>query len=136
MAVSNNSGVKDFFIDTSDKKWNSTGSLIEKGWNNMQPLSKIQVKAITMSELLMQYTDEAVVIDLLKMDIEGMEQSIISNCVNLLPRFRNIIIEFHESKIQNISKIIGRLNKFFNCKVEEGDQKGLSMIYCTNKQMK
>lgn len=57
----------------------------------------IQVRAITMDELLAAHFDASLPIDLLKCDIEGAEATVFANCRSWIGRIRTLVIELHDA---------------------------------------
>jgi FkbM family methyltransferase len=103
-AVTNKTGTRDFYIDTKDY-WFSTSSLLEKGWDESLELERIEVQTISFESILdMNPT-------IIKLDVEGVEQSLIKNNVENLHKADYIIIEFHQNKQQDLNKILKYLAK-------------------------
>lgn len=61
----------------------------------------ITIKAIRLRELLEKYNT----IDFLKIDIEGAELDVLEDCADLLPRVKNLFIEFHNNGGRYLSEL-------------------------------
>ncbi len=79
--------------------WKSGAGIIPKGWKGIQENKEIRVEAVGIRELLVEK------IDLVKMDIEGMEYEVIRNAKELLRNAKNWIIEVHPRKDHRITEI-------------------------------
>lgn len=88
-ALSRRSGGTDLFFDASEDRWYSTASVYRGAWNGKQLSSLIRVNTIRLAELL----DRPV--DLLKMDIEGLEEKVLRDSKDKLNRVKKLIIEYH-----------------------------------------
>jgi len=79
--------------------WKSGAGIIPKGWKGIQTNREIKVEAVGIEELLREK------IDLLKMDIEGMEYEIVRNMGPNIRNIANMIIEVHPRKDHRIEEI-------------------------------
>lgn len=79
VAVSDSDGLMDFFPDGAD------------GGNATAGEEYIAVPALRLRTLLV----EEPYVDLLKMDIEGMELSVLGDCAALLPKVDHVFVEYH-----------------------------------------
>lgn len=93
--------IQALYIDPTDDRWDSSASFIPGGWKGGYNTRKIEVETITLSSVIANQE-----IDLLKLDIEGAEQRVLLETQEHLKRVKNIVIEFHPVKTQNIRKII------------------------------
>ncbi len=111
---------------TSLEGWRSGTGIIPNGWRGVQPSKEIKVRAITIMDYLVEP------IDLLKMDIEGMEYEVVRTAGAKLRQARRVIIEVHPRKDhrrEEIEKILlqnGFKLEFFEDKTSLG--KGLTTI--------
>jgi FkbM family methyltransferase len=83
--------------------WRSGAGIIPKGWKGIQTNREIKVDAVGIQELLQEK------IDVLKMDIEGMEYEVIRNMGPNIKNVKNMLIEVHPRKdhrIEEIQKIL------------------------------
>lgn len=83
--------------------WRSGAGIIPKGWKGIQTNQEIKVEAVGIQELLNEK------IDILKMDIEGMEYEVIRNMGPNIRNVKNMLIEVHPRKdhrIEEIQKIL------------------------------
>jgi len=79
--------------------WKSGAGIIPRGWKGIQTNREIKVEAVGIEELLLEK------IDLLKMDIEGMEYEIVRNMGPKIRNIANMIIEVHPRKDHRIEEI-------------------------------
>ncbi len=79
--------------------WRSGAGIIPKGWKGIQDNLEIKVEAVGIQDLLNEK------IDLLKMDIEGMEYEVIRNMGSSIRNVANMIIEVHPRKDHRIEEI-------------------------------
>ena len=85
--------------------WKSGAGIIPKGWKGIQTNREIRVEAVGIQEILSQP------IDLLKMDIEGMEYEVVRNMGPNIRNIKNMIVEVHPRKdhrVQEIEKILAQ----------------------------
>jgi len=106
-------GKKDLYIDDSGLERFSVGSFNKNCWNGSVPSQKITIK----TEKLTKYIDGTV--DLLKLDVEGSEQRILKGIQKYFKNIKNIILEYHPTKDQDIKKIIEILQKHYNIEIYE-----------------
>lgn len=97
IALSDNNGVRDFYIDNQYDAF-STSGFTPNAWNGKQSTTSICVK----TEKLSQYINSP--IDLMKIDIEGAERGVLMELEdeNKLRYIKNIIVESHGSNIVDI----------------------------------
>lgn len=88
-ALAPKTGEVSLHADISGHDWFTTVSYLQSGWDKRQKTKEIKVRGVTLAEVV------AGPIDLLKMDIEGMEVSVLKSLVGELPRIKNIIAEVH-----------------------------------------
>lgn len=89
VALSPTTGEVTLHADISGYDWFTTVSYLQNGWDKRQKTKAIKVKGVTLSQLVEGP------IDLLKMDIEGMEVSVLKSLRGQFERIRNIIAEVH-----------------------------------------
>lgn len=123
-----------FFIDKSTNNWFSTASYLEGAWTGDQESEQIKVPTITLGELVTRP------IDLLKMDIEGAETTVLQASSDALAFIKHMIIEFHPHRQQSIDDLVKILEPNFDLKFfKDGKQmplkkiKGLFTIEAVNK---
>jgi len=135
-----NSGSRNLFFENSPEGWNSVASFQEGGWKGDKERHKMQssmkVKVITLSSILNDIDSE---IDMIKMDIEGVEQSVLEEAGDELYRVKSLAVEYHPvngQSIDEIQKILRNVN-FKVDVVEDNDKMAsngdgkLAMIYAT-----
>jgi FkbM family methyltransferase len=104
-------GIKDLYIDKTDLERFSVGSFRKNCWNESVPTQKIEVK----TEILDKYMDKPV--DLLKLDVEGSEQTILNSIKEYFKNIKHIILEYHPTKDQSINKILNMLSKSYDIQI-------------------
>jgi FkbM family methyltransferase len=115
-AISNTKGTKDFHIDNSQSNWHSNSSFLKGGWTGKEDTKCIKVKTTTLEE----YANED--IDMLKIDIEGNKLQILKS-IKILPRVKNIAVEYHPVKGSKVKNILDILNRYFDIQIlEEGKE--------------
>lgn len=100
-AIDSSERQRPFYIDTSENQWQSTAGFFENSWNG-QYLNNTAIQVET--KKLSIYLDRSV--DLLKLDIEGLEEKVLKESKGLLKNVKNIVLEYHPIKKQNFRKII------------------------------
>jgi len=96
-----------FYVDKTDWQWWSTGSLLNGAWNGEQKSMEIKVKMVRLD----QYLSKLPRVDLLKLDIEGNEQTVLLSLHHQLDKVQQLIFEFHPTKNQDLTEIINFLEK-------------------------
>lgn len=122
-AVWKKSQRKGFFIDGTERGWNSTAGFYHGMWTGQQKTTEIEVETITLSELM---GDKYV--DLMKVDIEGAETAVLTTSEALLKRVRNLIVEFHPLNERQDNKLLKFLRRFYNQVEITATEQGLSII--------
>ncbi len=103
-AIDSSEGRRIFYIDTSENKWQSTAGFLENSWNKQyNNNSSIEVETKKLSEFLNEQ------VDLLKIDIEGIETQVLTEAKDLLKNVLNIVVEYHPIKKENLKKILSIL---------------------------
>lgn len=91
-AVSDQAGTVPFIVNRDGARdWTWGGSIIHQSWHDTANNRVEQVPAIRLGE----YIGDGV--DLLKLDIEGMETAVLEDLGDELSRVKEIILEFHGS---------------------------------------
>jgi len=83
-------GERPLYFDDSPDQWYSTSGFIKGAWNHTQTSNSIMVPTITLDSLISEP------IDLLKMDIEGAEVSVLTASAQSLPQIRHLVVECHQ----------------------------------------
>lgn len=92
-AVSNQEGTGRLIVSREDKNpWTWGDSLVEMDWNDSSSTSHISTNLIRLSQIIDQ------TIDILKVDIEGMESLVLEEAFGRLRYVRHIIVEYHPSQ--------------------------------------
>ena len=108
-AISTNNGVANFYIDNSENDWHSNSSLLEKSWSGKENTKQVKVDCSRLDN----YIENIDFIDMLKIDTEGSEYSILNSHKDILKKVLNIAIEYHPIKNSKISKILSILQPYF-----------------------
>jgi FkbM family methyltransferase len=104
IAIANSKGNAQLFVDNSDDKWNSNSSLLPGGWTGLEKLSPIDIQ----TQSLTLFIDRKV--DLLKIDVEGTELSVLNSINGVENIIDNIVMEYHPSS--NLKKILSTFSKY------------------------
>lgn len=104
-ALAPQGGTIPFFASASDEEPGAWGdSVIRQPWHEGEATAVVQVPAVTLSSLLTEP------IDLLKLDIEGLETAVLEEAATRLSVVRRVILEFHGTR-RNPSNSIARLTE-------------------------
>lgn len=96
---------RNFFIDTSENIWQSTASFSQESWNGQyHNNTTVQVETKKLSTYLKDTP-----VDLLKLDIEGMEVKVLKESRRGLRNVKNILVEYHPIEKDNLKKILNLL---------------------------
>jgi FkbM family methyltransferase len=101
--VAPKSGVLQIQEPVGEGAWKSGAGIIPRGWKGIQTNQEIKVEAVGIQEVISQK------IDIMKMDIEGMEYEVIRNMGPNIRNIKNLLIEVHPRKdhrIEEIQKIL------------------------------
>jgi len=104
-AVDSSKRKRNLFLDTSENIWQSTASFSSNSWNGEYPNDTI-VKVET--EKLSTFLKD-IPVDLLKLDIEGIEIKVLKEARKELKNVKNILVEYHPIKNQNLKNILSLL---------------------------
>ena len=110
-AIWDENGEKNLYIDKTGLDRFSVASFSPKAWDSSVESNKIIIK----TERLDKYLNQEV--DLLKLDIEGSEQKVLKSIKKLLPKIKNIILEYHPTNNQDINKVLDILKPNFDISV-------------------
>lgn len=91
-------GIHPFFINNKNDGWSLSDTGVTNAVSSRSDFSQVMVKTIQLSKLLTQK------IDLLKLDIEGMEGEVLHEARHKLHIINEIILEYHGS--MNTSKYL------------------------------
>lgn len=114
-----------------ENAWSSGAGIIPGGWKGVQTNRQIGVEAVGIQEILSQP------IDLLKMDIEGMEYEVVRNMGAQIRNIRQMVIEVHprkEHRVEEIKKTL--LQNGFAIEIREDRSslgRGLAKIWAVLK---
>jgi FkbM family methyltransferase len=92
-ALAPEAGTIPFFATASDEEPGAWGdSVIRQPWHEGEATAVVQVPAVTLSSLLTEP------VDLLKLDIEGLETAVLEESASRLSVVRGMILEFHGTR--------------------------------------
>jgi FkbM family methyltransferase len=92
-----------FYAAATDDEPGAWGdSLIRQPWHDNDATSAVRVPAVTLSSILTEP------VDLLKLDIEGMETAVLTEAAPRLSLVKRVVLEFHGTK-RNPDNSINRL---------------------------
>lgn len=103
IVVAPKSGILRIQEPVGEGAWKSGAGIIPRGWKGIQTNQEIKVEAVGIQEVISQR------IDIMKMDIEGMEYEVIRNMGPNIRNIKNLLIEVHPRKdhrIEEIQKIL------------------------------
>ena len=104
-ALAPQTGTIPFFTSESDEEPGAWGdSAIQQPWHEGEETTVVDVPAVTLSSLLTEP------IDLLKLDIEGLETAVLEEAASDLSPVRRVILEFHGTR-RNPGNSISRLTE-------------------------
>lgn len=92
LAVSVDEAPQQLFSDSVGENWLSNASLLARGWNDSQNNTAMPVQSITLAAAIAM---PSTTIDLLKMDVEGIEEALLTNNAASLQKVKQIIFEWH-----------------------------------------
>lgn len=119
-AISDKTGKIDFYISEEDIEvaWSWDNAAVKNKWLDLNRVDIISVNSTTLKPFLKEK------IDLLKLDIEGMEERALTASGKNLSNARNITLEFHGSTTNpgnNVHRVIHLLKKQgYEVKVNQG----------------
>ena len=87
------------FQDSTDTRWWSTTSIHPQAWNCQQTTAEFTVSGVSLAELLTEP------VDLLKLDIEGAEESVLLAAGSALHQVAHLILEFHPHPSQSQERL-------------------------------
>lgn len=103
LALWDRDGIRQFYLDRTEDRWYSTSGFVKSAWNQRQKSRSIQVATKPLSDFLNQE------IDLLKLDIEGVEERVLLSVGVRIRQVKHIIFEFHptvNNSLQVIEKFL------------------------------
>lgn len=136
VALSDKEGKEKFYMDSSKDEWYSTAGMWEGAWSKRQESKHTYVETRRLKDFLVQK------VDLLKMDIEGVEQKVIMDCGEDVKKIKAMMIEFHGVGDNSLIKLVHFLedNGFIvevsknGYSIEPERVTGLAMIRATNRK--
>lgn len=107
-ALGKHEGEVSFWIDATAWAWWSVGSFHQGAWNGEQ---KDQRSITVKSVKLKTYVQKLPRVDLLKLDIEGAEGTVLRGLGEELNKVRHLIFEFHPTGEQRLEELLAFLQK-------------------------
>lgn len=119
VAISNNDGQEDFYLENKDEKEPTWGdSLAQNKWYNPEKGVVVKVRTVKLSDFIKEG------VDLIKLDVEGTEEKIIREIEPKMNLVQKIFMEYHGSSSNPDNdelRIIDILRKNeFDIKVNQG----------------
>lgn len=90
----------EMFLDKTKDCWYSTASFREGAWDGTQKSNTEIVESIKFADLLGEK------IDLVKMDIEGMELDVLRSAKSMLRQVDRFLVEYHPGRDRKIEELI------------------------------
>jgi len=104
-AIDSSERKRTLFIDTSENIWQSTASFFQDSWNGKYHNdTSVEVETRKLSTYLKDTT-----VDLLKLDIEGLETKVLKEARGELKNVKNILVEYHPIEKENLKKLLNLL---------------------------
>lgn len=100
-AVAPKGGTLELYVPIQEEGWKSGAGIIPRGWRGVQDTKSCKVEAVGINEVLQSE------VDLLKMDIEGMEYEVVERAD--LSRVGRLIVEIHPRKGKREQDVIRRI---------------------------
>jgi len=134
VALSLQPGQQKFWHLATAKDWQLNAGLNEKTWKNTKLDQNTMVETVTLASLLTRK------VDLLKLDIEGSEQAVLTQAAERLKLINHLLIEFHPTADQTLATILALLTKAGFAwslwkngqQIEQTQAKGLVLIQAKN----
>ena len=111
VALDDNSGQREFYRDSTSAEWYSTAGFLPGAWNHQQKSESFLVKTRPLSDFLSKS------VDLLKLDIEGAEQAVLTKAQERLTCISHLFVEFHPHSGQSLIKTLELLEPYFSLTV-------------------
>ena len=131
LAVAPKSGKIVMHAAIDESPWLSGAGIMPKGWKGVQKTKEVAVEAVGIRDILRNR------IDILKMDIEGMEYEVMRNMGNDIRLIKRMIIETHPRKghrTEEIKKILQQNGFVLEMREDQSSLgKGLTKIYAVLK---
>lgn len=102
-ALGNKRGERPLYYDASSDKWFSTAGFTKGAWDHTQQSKHSNVPTITLSSLLNKP------VDIVKLDIEGVETEVICESAKFLKQIHHLILEYHPLPSNSWEKLISTL---------------------------
>lgn len=110
-AVTEQEGVSTLYADATNDYWFSTASFHPNAWNGQQPYTTAyKIPSVSLGSLISSHES----VDLLKMDIEGIESRALFQAGDLLKRVKHLFVEFHPTSDQNLARLAELLRTYFD----------------------
>lgn len=110
-AVWKEDGIKKFYIDGKENSWHSNSSFLESSWTGKEITKEISVQTTRLDEYI---TED---IDMLKIDTEGSELSILNAHKRFLSKIENIVVEYHPTKNYKVNDLLNILKQYFELEI-------------------
>jgi len=112
-AVYSQNGISTLYIDDSGQNWHSNSSLLKHSWTGSEKTKQIQIQ----STRLDSHVKNISIIDMLKIDTEGSEETILKSHKEILSRVKNISVEYHPIAKGKLKRILQILKPYFDIQI-------------------
>jgi FkbM family methyltransferase len=102
---------KILYIDSTENQWHSNSSLLPNSWTGKEQTKGIEIQCERLSKYILGN------VDMLKIDIEGMELTVVKEIESKLHLVQNIAIEYHPTKENTLDDLLKILNKYFEIEI-------------------
>ncbi len=107
VALTKHNGPTTFYYDATPWQWLSTSSLTANAWNGQQKTVSCSVTGARLDQYLTPFSS----IDLLKLDLEGAESTVLLSIRSQLDKVKHLIFEFHPTRNQKLAELLPFLTK-------------------------
>lgn len=102
---------KILYIDSTKNQWHSNSSLLQNSWTGKEETEGIEIQCERLSKYILSN------VDMLKIDIEGVELTVVKEIESKLPLIKNITIEYHPTKENTLEGLLKILNRYFEIEI-------------------
>jgi FkbM family methyltransferase len=104
-ALAEQVGERQLFFDTTEDEWFSTAGFHDKAWNGDQQSQSIRVNTIPLKQVITEP------VNILKLDVEGAETTVLSAAQSVFPFIHHIIMEYHPHPKNDWNQLMINLKK-------------------------
>ena len=107
-------GKRILYIDSTANEWHSNSSLLPNSWTGNEETEGIEIQCERLSKYILS------TVEMLKIDIEGIELTVVREIESKLPFVENITIEYHPTKENRLEDLLKILNRYFEIEIYTG----------------